>query len=108
MPAYIIYLINFNIGFDSPNVPSNLSYSTLSENSIQLSWDAPMSLNADCISHYHISVNDGAITQTTQNTFATITELDMYTENMIEVAAVDEGNRTGNSTLIIVQLSSKI
>ncbi len=67
-----------------------------------------MFLNADCISHYHISVNDGAITQTTQNTFATITELDIHTENMIEVAAIDKGNRTGNSTLIIIQLSSKI
>ena len=91
---------------DPPTVPRNFSLSTITSNSIKMTWSS--SQDASGIKHYQISKNNSANYITTSNTYYISNSLTPCTSYNFKIRAVDFGGNVSNWTPVLtgVTLSS--
>ena len=86
----------------TPDMPTNLMSTTITHNSIALSWDAPVNTGGEAISGYEISWGDSnSATVTGGVTIYTITGLTPETDYTVSVVAT---NSIGNSPPIMATI----
>ncbi len=94
-------VISRTIDIEKPDSPQNVHFTSLTDSTISLAWD-PATDNVGVVI-YHIFIG-GILSDSTESTNITLTELEAGKKYSINVSALDaEGNKSRNSPPLVVQ-----